>query len=116
LAAGVVILATLAATASAQRPPMMQGMMQQPMADLKSLPAGQQVASLRYCDNIYYVTTGAGDTLDFPAFNLRFKTDSSDKGPPAGTPALLPAGMLGDRAFVIFADPAEISAFIKREC
>jgi cytochrome c len=33
-----------------------------------------------------------------------------------GTPALMPAGMMGDRASVIFADPAEISASIERRC
>jgi cytochrome c len=38
--------------------------------------------------------------------NLRFKTDSSESGPEKGRPAIMPAGMMGDRASVIFADPA----------
>jgi cytochrome c len=93
-----------------------RGMMERPMADLKSLPPEQQIASMRYCDSVFHVTTAEGDTLDFPEFNLRLKVDGTDTGPPDGTPALLSAGMMGDRAFVIFADPAEISAFIENEC
>jgi cytochrome c len=60
------------------------------------------------------VTTAAGETLPFWEFNLRFKTDSSDKGPRSGQPALLQASMMGDRAFVIFAAPEEISRFISK--
>ena len=32
------------------------------------------------------------------------------------TPALLPAGMMGDRAAVIFSAPEEIMKFIERRC
>jgi len=31
-------------------------------------------------------------------------------------PALVPAGMMGDRADVIFANPDEINQFIKPQC
>ena len=86
------------------------------LPDLQALGPDQQVASIRYCGDTYEVTTGAGETIPFWEFNLRFKTDSSDKGPRQGQPALLPASMMGDRAFVIFADPAEISAFIEKRC
>ena len=44
------------------------------------------------------------------------QTNSSADGPPKGKPALLGAGMMGDRTSVIFADPAEISAFIAARC
>ena len=37
-------------------------------------------------------------------------------GPPQATPAALDVGMRGDRGFVIFSTPGEISAFIKPEC
>ncbi len=36
--------------------------------------------------------------------------------PPPGTPVVIKAGMRGDRGFIIFADPGEISAFIKEQC
>jgi cytochrome c len=93
------------------------GMMAAPeLADLKSIGPEGQVAAIRYCGDTYEVTTVAGQTIPFWEFNLRFKTDSSAKGPPKGRPALLPASMSGDRAFVIFAAPQEISAFIQAKC
>lgn len=93
------------------------GMMRGPaLQDLTTLDADQQVKAIRYCGDTYHVTTAAGEALPFWEFNLRFKTDSSDKGPAKGRPVLLPASMMGDRAFVIFADPAEISAFVEKTC
>jgi len=53
---------------------------------------------------------------DFWERNLRFKTDVGDEGPLKGAPALVGAGMMGDRADVIFAGPEEISGFITRQC
>ena len=38
------------------------------------------------------------------------------EGPSKGVPALVAAGMMGDRADVIFADPEEISRFISAQC
>lgn len=84
--------------------------------DLGELGPDRQVAAIRYCGDTYEVTTAGGQTIPFWEFNLRFKTDSSDKGPRPGQPALLPASMMGDRAFVIFADPAEISPAIEKSC
>ena len=93
------------------------GMMAAPeLADLKSLGPEGQVAAIRYCGDTYEVTTVSGQTIAFWEFNLRFKTDSGDKGPRPGQPALLQASMMGDRAFVIFAGPEEISAFIQAKC
>lgn len=95
---------------------MMGGMAGGGTPDLGELGPEQQVAGLTYCGDTYQVTTAAGQTLPVWEFNLRLKTDSSDKGPPEGRPALLRAGMMGDRVFVVFADPQEISSFIKQEC
>ena len=93
------------------------GMMRGPEPqDLKALGPARQVTEIRYCGDTYRVTTAAGETRPFWEFNLRFKTDSSGKGPATGRPALMPAGMMGDRASVIFADPAEISAFVEKKC
>ena len=86
------------------------------MPDLKSLGAEHQVTGLRYCADTYIVTTADGHGTLFWEFNLRFKTDSSDLGPAPGHPVLLSASMMGDRAFVIFADPDEISAHIEKRC
>jgi cytochrome c len=101
----------------AARGGMMGGVMAAPeLVDLKAIGPEGQVAAIRYCGDTYEVTTVAGQTIPFWEFNLRFKTDSSAKGPPKGRPALLPASMSGDRAFVIFAAPQEISAFIQAKC
>jgi cytochrome c len=92
------------------------GMMSGEVPSLKEMTPDQQVTAIRYCGDTYSVTTANGETQQFWERNLRFKTDSSADGPPKGTPALLGAGMMGDRASVIFADPAEISAFIQARC
>ncbi len=84
--------------------------------NLKKLEPAEQVKAIRQCRDTYHITTVDGETHDFWEPNLRFKTDSSEIGPPTGTPALLPAGMMGDRADVIFAKPDEMSAFIKQQC
>jgi cytochrome c len=95
----------------------MGGMMGQGrMPSLKEMPAEKLVKSVRYCERKYFVTTVAGDVLEFREFDLRFKTDADEQGPRRGTPALLPAGGMGDRAFLIFSDPAEISAYIEKKC
>lgn len=86
------------------------------LEDLSQPEPARQVTSLSYCPDTYTVSTAAGETHKFWEFNLRFKTDSSAKGPPADKPVLLPEGMQGDRAFVIFATPQEISRFIEQAC
>ena len=93
------------------------GMMQGPKPqNLRTLGPQQHVTDIRHCGDTYRVTTAAGELPPFWELNLRFKTDSSETGPVPGQPAIMPAGMMGDRASVIFADPTEISTFIKTEC
>jgi len=89
---------------------------QQRLANLNEPTPRQRVTGLRYCGDAYYVTLAAGGTYTFWEFNLRFKTDSSKYGPRSGEPAILRAGMRGDRASIIFADPTEISTFIRKDC
>ena len=90
---------------------------QQPASmNLKAVEPARQVTAIRYCGDTYRVTTKVGEKVPFWEFNLRFKTDSSENGPPKGHPVLLRAGMMGDRAFVIFASPEEISTFIEVQC
>jgi cytochrome c len=91
------------------------GMMRTPrLADLKQANAESRVTAIRYCGDAYEVTTGANKVLKFWEFNLRLKTDSSANGPPRGQPVLVPQGMGGDRAQLVFSNPDEISAFVKR--
>ena len=85
-------------------------------ADLKELGPSQRVQSMTYCKDTYTITTANRTVRKFWERNLRLKTDSSSRGPDRNVPVLLPAGMLGDRADAIFADPGEISGFIKETC
>jgi cytochrome c len=62
------------------------------------------------------VTTADDKTRAFWERNLRFRTDSSKAGPEKGAPANMPAGMMGDRASVIFAAPDEINKMIEARC
>jgi len=84
--------------------------------NLKTLPPSSQVTVINYCPDTYSVTTADGETAQYWERNLRFKTDSSEEGPQPGAPAILPAGMMGDRASVIFASPEEFGEFITRAC
>lgn len=86
------------------------------LPDLKNADASEQVASIRYCDDTYRVTTGDGKTFLWREFNLRFKTDGSAQGPAAGKPVVVGTGMQGDRASIVFARPEDISSFVRREC
>jgi len=84
--------------------------------NLKNPTPNEQVKAITYCHDTYRVTTGDGKTRAFWEHNLRLMTDSSKDGPQSGAPALVPAGMMGDRADVIFAAPEEISKTIEARC
>jgi cytochrome c len=95
----------------------MDGMMGGRQApNLKKLDPEDRVQAISYCKDTYAVTTANGQTRKFWERNLRLKTDASADGPEKNTPALVRAGMMGDRADVIFADPSEISAHIAAKC
>ncbi len=89
---------------------------QGPKLHLGDAPPDQQVEAITYCGGSYQVTTKEGPPIEYSEFDLRFKTDSTPDGPPPGLPVVINAGMRGDRGFVIFSTPGEISAFIKPEC
>lgn len=88
----------------------------QGLPNLKAVGAASRVTAIRYCGDAYRLTTADRKTHTFWEFNLRFKTDGSADGPPAGKPVLIGTGMHGDRAAVVFARPEEISTFIQRQC
>jgi cytochrome c len=84
--------------------------------NLRQLTPNQRVTGISHCRDTYKVTTSDGQTMDYWERNLRFKTDSSEIGPVKGAPAIIGAGMAGDRASVIFSAPEEISGWIKQGC
>lgn len=80
--------------------------------DLKLVGRDRQVRSIAYSRGAYRVTTADGSSTEFLETDLRFKVDSSELGPQAGTPIIMPAGTEGDRVWVFFASPNEISGSI----
>jgi len=90
--------------------------MQRPVPSLKTAEASSRIKAITYCHDTFKVTTVDGKTRDFWERNLRFKTDSSNEGPDKDAPAIVNAGMMGDRASIIFSSPEEISHFIVRGC
>ena len=84
--------------------------------NLKKLDDDNRVRSIAHCNDTYIVTTADGKTHKYWERNLRLKTDTSDDGPQRNPPALVAAGMMGDRADVIFASLVEISPFIEATC
>jgi cytochrome c len=84
--------------------------------NLKKLDPEDRVQVINHCGDTYRVTTADGKTKDFWERNLRFKTDVSEDGPQSDAPAIVGAGMVGDRADVIFSTPEEFGRFIHQEC
>jgi cytochrome c len=92
------------------------GMMGGGLPNLRNPAAENRVQAISHCKDTYTITTATGQTRKFWEHNLRIKTDASADGPEKNAPALVGAGMMGDRADVIFADPSEISAYIAPKC
>lgn len=84
--------------------------------NLKKLDPEDRIQTIAYCRDTYTITTADGKARQFWERNLRVKTDSSGDGPTKGAPALVPAGMMGDRADAIFATPEEIGQFVLQRC
>lgn len=101
------------ADARAPKPP---ASLRSSFPDLKKAGPETRVAAIRHCGDTYWVTTASGRVMPYWEFNLRFKTDASPSGPAVGKPVLVGQGMQGDRAQVVFARPAEISALIREGC
>lgn len=83
---------------------------------LESAGPAEQVTAVRHCRNSYFVTTADGAERPFWEQNLRLKVDSGATGPKGGKPVLTRSGMQGDRASLVFSDPAQISAFVQNTC
>jgi cytochrome c len=88
----------------------------QQVTDLKELGPEGHVQEVIYCKDTYIVTTANGQTRKFWERNLRLMTDASGRGPAKSAPVIVGAGMMGDRADLIFSDPSEISSFIASKC
>ncbi len=82
--------------------------------DLKDVKPGERVISIGYSPGAYSVNTSDGRSQVFLEANLRFKVDSSRRGPRPGAPVMLSSGTEGDRMLVLFASPEDLGGFISR--
>jgi cytochrome c len=82
--------------------------------DLKMVRPQSQVAGIGHAGSTFEIETADGRKTSFSETSLRFKIDSSEFGPPSGQPVILPGGMIGDRATVFVASPAEIGMLLGR--
>jgi cytochrome c len=105
----LVIITSLASLAS-------PALAQAPRAPLKNLAAEQIVREITYCRGEYRLTMASGAERRVRELNLRLKTDATAYGPERGKPALLPAGMQGDRVQVIFASLDDLKRFLVERC
>jgi hypothetical protein len=87
-----------------------------PVQNLRDLPERQRVKAVSYCRGAYDVALGDGSVRSFKEYDLAFKLDSSDHGPGPATPALVPTGRVGDRAFVVFANLDQLRTAVRAEC
>jgi cytochrome c len=83
---------------------------------LKSLPPEQQVTRVRHCGDTYFFATADGAERPFWEMNVRLKLDTRDTGPALGKPAVIGAGMVGDRVSVVFSSLAELASFVVEQC
>ena len=67
--------------------------------DLRKAPAEGQVTAITHCGDTYTVGTADGKTQRIWEFNLRFKTDSSKRGPLPGKPDADDPAWRGPRPF-----------------
>ena len=86
------------------------------LPSLKLAEDSKRVKAIRHCGDAYRITTADGTTHTLWEFNVRFKTDGSPSGPPAGQPVIVGTGMQGDRVAVVFARPEELTTAIRRAC
>jgi cytochrome c len=75
-----------------------------------------QVTAIRFCQDTFFLTTADGKQHPFWEMNLRLKIDASANGPRAGKPVLVPGGMQGDRASIVFSDVEEIGRLVEKKC
>jgi len=83
---------------------------------LKPVPPNAQVTTIRHCRDSYFVTTADGVETPYWEMNVRLKLDSRQTGPEPGKPAIVGAGMVGDRVSVVFSSLQEIARFVVERC
>lgn len=89
------------------------GQLPEPLAPV---PPEQQVTKVRHCGDTYFVATADGVETPLWEMNVRLKLDTRSTGPAPGKPAIVGAGMTGDRFSIVFSSLAELTSFVVEEC
>ena len=71
---------------------------------------------VRHCGDTYFIKTADGAETPYWEMNVRLKLDTRDTGPAPGKPAVIGAGMTGDRVSIVFASLDELTSFVVEEC
>jgi cytochrome c len=83
---------------------------------LRLLSPEAQVTEIRHCRDSYFVTTADGTETPYWEMNVRLKLDTRETGPEPGKPAILGAGMAGDRVSIVFSGLKELTEFVREGC
>lgn len=83
---------------------------------LGSLPPEGQVTEVRHCRDSYFVTTADGAETPYWEMNVRLKLDTRETGPEPDKPAIVGAGMAGDRVSIVFSSLEELTRFVAEGC
>jgi cytochrome c len=83
--------------------------------DVSHASSKERIKEIVHCGQIYELTTENGEQTRHWEINIHMMVDSSEKGPPAGKPARIAIGSMGDRFAVVFHEPGEIGKVVK-EC
>lgn len=83
---------------------------------LRNIAAEQIVSEMAYCRGEYRLMMADGQRKTFRELDLRLKTDATAYGPERGKPVLLPAGMRGDRAQLVFSGLEDLKRFLVERC
>ena len=84
--------------------------------DLSRTGPERQVTAILHCGDAYLITLGDGAGAQYWERNLHFKTDTGPRGPADGVAVLVPIGSVGDRASVVFSNPANMARAVRQEC
>lgn len=83
---------------------------------LGSVPPEARVTKIRHCRDSYFVITSDGIETPYWEMNVRLKLDTRETGPEPGKPAILGAGMAGDRVSIVFSSLEELTEFVTEGC
>ena len=84
------------------------------LTDLKKTTDSMIVTNIEHCNETFTVTTKDRSKISYWEMNLDFKVSSGEMGPLRNEPTIIPSHSQRDRFSVVFRDPTEIKAIIKK--